>query len=546
MRQVATGVQTADLGYFYDDLGRLSRVDSSDPLRREQLNFDELGRLRWSQRLGDAHYADPAHVHAVTATDYGAQRRYDGNGNMTYLKDPTNASNPVGRELKLGWSIDDKVTQIDDILHSQGFRFTYDIGGRRAIKKELNGNTSRYFGPLLELKTDPSGNSKLVKYYLAGDTLVAKNDGNSSYFHADVAHATRLETDLTGHVANTYQYWSFGEPYKSTQTIANDIGYSGARTDEALGLISMGARVYDPVLGQFLSADSVIPNTFRPQSLNRYSYVENDPVNHWDPSGHLRASVEYQKMREAETTFAQLRAALNQCNNPFVSCGVPGSFHFAFPKMFDERVVLADPTDPLGSIHVDEPSPPPAGDSGSKSDDKAWRHPDDDPIDKGKSIDELIAKYGEGDGGTGQCQIGCQIGRNIAAGKPRPSTDLEKFATGWFLVGMLPAAGTALLELGVAEWVAAGAKRALDGAKAAYQTAKNAVKEALERAIKERAAKKAGKEALEKIKRKVEQRAEEKMDKAVEKLKNDKVEVMDTSNEAVKGVDRGTTGSGIH
>ncbi|WP_343411345.1 RHS repeat-associated core domain-containing protein [Candidatus Amarolinea dominans] len=37
-------------------------------------------------------------------------------------------------------------------------------------------------------------------------------------------------------------------------------------------------RYYDPSLGRFASADTLIPNPGNPQSLNRYSYVLNNPL----------------------------------------------------------------------------------------------------------------------------------------------------------------------------------------------------------------------------------------------------------------------------
>jgi hypothetical protein len=46
------------------------------------------------------------------------------------------------------------------------------------------------------------------------------------------------------------------------------------------------ARHYSPTLGRFLQRDSVGGSLTRPQSLNRYSYAENNPATHTDPSGH--------------------------------------------------------------------------------------------------------------------------------------------------------------------------------------------------------------------------------------------------------------------
>jgi hypothetical protein len=48
----------------------------------------------------------------------------------------------------------------------------------------------------------------------------------------------------------------------------------------------MGAREYDPSLGRWLSADSIVPDYANPQSWNRYSYVYNNPLKHVDSGGH--------------------------------------------------------------------------------------------------------------------------------------------------------------------------------------------------------------------------------------------------------------------
>ena len=47
--------------------------------------------------------------------------------------------------------------------------------------------------------------------------------------------------------------------------------------------------MYDPSLGRFLQPDSIIPGMGNPQSLNRYSYVLNNPIRYNDPTGHKEA-----------------------------------------------------------------------------------------------------------------------------------------------------------------------------------------------------------------------------------------------------------------
>ena len=55
--------------------------------------------------------------------------------------------------------------------------------------------------------------------------------------------------------------------------------------DAEHGLINMRGREYDPVLGQFLQLDPIVQAPFYAQSLNRFSYVWNNPLKLVDPSG---------------------------------------------------------------------------------------------------------------------------------------------------------------------------------------------------------------------------------------------------------------------
>ena len=62
--------------------------------------------------------------------------------------------------------------------------------------------------------------------------------------------------------------------------------YTGQRWDSGTGLYWYRSRWYDPTLARFIQPDTLVPNPGDPQSLNRYSYVGNNPVRFRDPSGH--------------------------------------------------------------------------------------------------------------------------------------------------------------------------------------------------------------------------------------------------------------------
>jgi RHS repeat-associated protein len=82
-------------------------------------------------------------------------------------------------------------------------------------------------------------------------------------------------------------YYPYGEQRWSASggTLPTDFTYAGQRAD-SFGLMDYRARFYDPVVGRFTSADTIVPSPGDPQSLNRYSYVLNSPLNYQDPSGH--------------------------------------------------------------------------------------------------------------------------------------------------------------------------------------------------------------------------------------------------------------------
>ena len=60
---------------------------------------------------------------------------------------------------------------------------------------------------------------------------------------------------------------------------------AGQRLEASLGLMYYGARWYDPALGRFIQADTIVLGG--EQGLDRYAYANNNPVNFTDPIGHV-------------------------------------------------------------------------------------------------------------------------------------------------------------------------------------------------------------------------------------------------------------------
>jgi RHS repeat-associated protein len=119
-------------------------------------------------------------------------------------------------------------------------------------------------------------------------TRVSGGPNAGTYFvHGDHLGSLNVLTNSSGTEVQRLTYLPFGETYASTGTVAFDQRrFTGQEQDPETGLYFYQARYYNPVLGRFLSPDSIVPGAGNPQSLNRYSYVNNNPINRTDPSGH--------------------------------------------------------------------------------------------------------------------------------------------------------------------------------------------------------------------------------------------------------------------
>jgi RHS repeat-associated protein len=79
-------------------------------------------------------------------------------------------------------------------------------------------------------------------------------------------------------------YMPFGNCRNSQGNSGTDRLFTGQRLDST-GLYYYSARYYDPTIGRFISPDRSAPHVSNPQSLNKYSYVINNPTSAVDPSG---------------------------------------------------------------------------------------------------------------------------------------------------------------------------------------------------------------------------------------------------------------------
>ncbi|MBI4356227.1 MAG: VCBS repeat-containing protein [Candidatus Omnitrophica bacterium] len=113
------------------------------------------------------------------------------------------------------------------------------------------------------------------------------------FYHGDHLGSANLVTDAAGQPVELLEYTPYGSTsrYQDFQNPANRTPqtahrFTGQRNDDATGLYFYNARYYDPTLGRFTSPDPLVQAPADPQTLNRYSYVRNNPIVFVDPSGY--------------------------------------------------------------------------------------------------------------------------------------------------------------------------------------------------------------------------------------------------------------------
>ena len=123
------------------------------------------------------------------------------------------------------------------------------------------------------------------EYILAGGTRLAKiASGATVYYHRDQV-STRVTTDANGNVISQQGHYPFGESWYQTGSATTDQQFTTYQRDTESGNDYALAREFVNRLGRFSSLDPLSGSIGDPQSLNRYAYAANDPIDLLDPEG---------------------------------------------------------------------------------------------------------------------------------------------------------------------------------------------------------------------------------------------------------------------
>jgi RHS repeat-associated protein len=256
LQSITTNSQSqtlVNLTYSYYNNGNIQNI----------VDFSDSASPQYPSSQSYEVYQGKVHAFGVTGTNF----QYDANGNMTSDGSRT-----------ITYNYDNMPQSINGQVS-----FVYDGNGKR-VKKITPNYTVTSIEKLYECTSGSCG-----KYIFAGKNRIAlKNVNGTFYYHPDHLGSTIVVTNASGNLAEGDFYSPFGETTANPVSPFSGVNnkYTSQEMDSETGLYNYKARLYNAAIGRFISADTIVPDPTNPQSMNRYSYVLNNPINNIDPSGH--------------------------------------------------------------------------------------------------------------------------------------------------------------------------------------------------------------------------------------------------------------------
>jgi RHS repeat-associated protein len=240
--------------------------------------------------------------HAVTGIDTsraGARfsMRYDAAGNMTHQRD-----HAKGRAKEMAYDSANRVRRVTDPDSGEIMgRYDYDDGGSRVrkVSRQLVDGEERYVETLsasiyltLERQKTIDGRpvrgtgSSVSHIYLNGVRVAAiASSGDAYYYLTDQVDSVQVTLDEAGKIVAQQEYLPYGEAWVSGGEEKLAPKYNSQELDRETGFYFYNARHYDPEVGRFVTADSVVDGEYSTQGWNRFAYVKGNPIIYKDPTG---------------------------------------------------------------------------------------------------------------------------------------------------------------------------------------------------------------------------------------------------------------------
>jgi RHS repeat-associated protein len=265
------------ISYGFDSLYRITAATTNGSSNYTkwglQWTYDRYGNRLSQSQTYDAPPTNSVTVSATTNQITGSPYAYDANGNMT--NDGNNT---------LVYDAENRVLSATN--GGSSGTYTYD-GNSLRVKKASGSTTTLYIFSgtkvIAEYDNGAAPASPSREYIYSASKLLAKIDSTGTkYYHEDHL-SNRLVTDSSGNALEQLGHYPFGESWYNA---SNDkLLFASYERDAESGNDYAMMRSYVNRLGRYSSSDPLNGSANSPQSLNRYTYVRNDPGNLIDPQG---------------------------------------------------------------------------------------------------------------------------------------------------------------------------------------------------------------------------------------------------------------------
>ena len=322
---LVTDWENRETRFSYDKNGRLVRTERADG-STESRSYDKAGQLL---QIKDT--AKDGRL--ITDLSYS----YNENGNIEQIRDKnagtagmkskteTMTYDAVNRLISYNGkavSYDTDGNMLYGPLNGQMASFTYDCRNRLIRTETDSGEVTKYLydaennrigiiknagteqesricyvvdstsgelTQILQSRTEEAAKSAdvgITTYLYAGNRLLAEDGAEYLTYHFNNVGSTTAVTDKSGNIKYRYAYSVYGELLKGNygEVLFLYNGQYGVQSDDS-GLYYMRARYYNAAIKRFINQDTVTGSIESSQSLNRYAYVEGNPISYLDPFG---------------------------------------------------------------------------------------------------------------------------------------------------------------------------------------------------------------------------------------------------------------------
>jgi len=283
--------------FEYDNLNRLTQISYNNVLQ-QSIDYSPTGNIKSKTHAGYYEYHTTKRG-AINKLSTECSTNDDNPGDKVIY--PTIPTDVAPQAQQITYTSAHNPATIIQNNYTYGFAYGPNQS-RKIMTRSLDGyglQYTRYYHGNYEQEINEVDNENIKNFYINGGNglcaLYRIVDGTPTLYHVHTDHLgsiIALKNSATDALDEQYSYDAWGRrrnadtyAYTGFTVSLTNRGYTGHEHLDAVQLINMNGRMYDPILGRMLSPDNNIQAPDFSQSLNRYSYCINNPLMYTDPDG---------------------------------------------------------------------------------------------------------------------------------------------------------------------------------------------------------------------------------------------------------------------